>query len=41
MLYLQFQLPYPIDMDPTTAAGLGLAALSLTAQCFTGTMQGI
>ena len=41
MLYRQFHLPYPIDMDPTSAAGLGLAVLSLAAQCFTGTMQGI
>lgn len=28
------------DMDPTSAAGIGLAVLSLTAQVFTGAMQG-
>jgi len=28
-------------MDPATAAGIGLAVMSLASQCFTGAMQGI
>lgn len=41
MLYLCSSPPSSIDMEPTTAAGIGLAVMSLAAQSFTGTMQGM
>ena len=40
MLYQCSRSPFSIDMEPTTAAGIGLAVVSLAAQCFLGTMQG-
>lgn len=32
--------PQSINMDPVSAAGIGLAVMSLASQCLTGAIQG-
>lgn len=42
LIYRSRCLPFSISvMDPATAAGIGLAVMSLASQCFTGAMQGM
>ena len=39
-MYISFTIIHLTDMDPVSAAGIGLAVMSLAGQCFTLAMKG-